>query len=356
MTPENQPGVHPARRDLVRFAALTGVATVATAATGTFVGQQTAQAADASSTVFPAEYTYPTVSGPSLAIWGSSSLEGAYAEQGVPAGLKATLPALLSSYLSVPVLGFGRGGDTSSMIAARRGVGLSRYKLVFPNDKIPASGSVEVALATDADVEWGSSTRVPGYVGGAPGVLTAGTTQGSLIFTRTVPGEEIYAPSDTSAAHLYSYQEMISRACYHVIQIGRNNLDEITRIQEDTQRAFDMAPTRTIVLGHFRAKGDLPTSEQARQVDTYNAWAAKTFGDKFMNPETFLRETTQENWLRYGALAGSGAWSSDKDRKAYDEGKIPPTFYATDGFHLNGWGYIAIAQQIYYRVTNLGWF
>lgn len=356
MTPENQPGVRTSRRDLVRFATLTGVATVATATAGAFVGQQAAQAADASSTVFPAEYTYPTVSGPSLAIWGSSSIEGVHADQSVPAGFDATPSALLSSYLSVPVLGFGRGGDTSSMIAARRGVGQSRYKLVFPDNRVPASGSVNVTLVPEADVEWGASTQIPGYVGGAPGVLTAGAAEGSLVFTRTVPGEEIYAPADTTAACLYSYQEMISRACYHVIQIGRNNLDEITRIQEDTQRVFDMAPTRTVVLGHFRAQGDSATSDQAKQVDTYNAWAAKTFGDKFMNPETFLRETTQESWLRYGALAGSGVWSSDKDRAAYNEGKIPPSFYATDGFHLNGWGYVAIAQQIYYRVIHLGWF
>ncbi|MFW0112493.1 hypothetical protein [Rothia sp. P5766] len=356
MTPETQPGVRTSRRDLVRFATLTGVATVATAAAGGLAGQQAAQAADASSTVFPAEYIYPTVSGPSLAIWGSSSVEGAYADQGVPAGVKATLPELLSSYLSVPVLGFGRGGDTSSLITARRGVSANRYKLVFPDDMIPASGTVPVTLASDANVSWGSSTQVPGYVGDVPGLLLAGETENSLFFTRTVPGEEIYAPSDTAAAWLYSYQEMISRACYHVLQIGRNNLAETSRIQEDTQRAFDMAPTRSIVLGHFRAQKDSNTSDRAKQVETYNTWAAKTFGDRFMNPETFLRETTQESWLRYGALAGSGVWSSDKDRAAYKEGKIPPSFYATDGFHLNGWGYVAIAQQIYYRVTQLGWF
>lgn len=356
MTSENQSGVRTSRRNLVRFATLTGVASVATATAGALVGEQTAQAADASSTVFPAEYIYPTVSGPSLALWGSSSIEGVHADQSVPAGFDAAPTTLLSEYLSVPVLGFGRGGDTSSMIAARRGVGQSRYKLIFPNDMVPATGSVDVTLASDADVAWGASTQVPGYVGGAPGVLTAGAVDDSLLFTRTVPGEEIYAPADTPATYLYSYQEMISRACYHVIQIGRNNLDEITRIQEDTQRVFDMAPTRTVVLGHFRAQGDASSSDQAKQVEMYNAWASKTFGDKFMNPETFLRETTQENWLRYGALAGSGVWSSDKDRAAYNEGKIPPSFYATDGFHLNGWGYVAIAQQIYYRVTHLGWF
>lgn len=356
MTTENQYGVRTSRRDLVRFATLTGVAGVATATSGALASRQTAQAADASSTVFPAEYIYPTVSGPSLALWGSSSIEGVHADQSVPAGFNATPATLLSGYLSAPVLGFGRGGDTSSMIAARRGVGQSRYKLVFPDDRVPASGTVNVTLAPDTDVQWGASTQVPGYVGGAPGVLTAGVAENSLLFTRTVPGEEIYAPADTSAACLYSYQEMISRACYHVIQIGRNNMDETTRIQEDTQRAFDMAPTRTVVLGHFRAQGDDKSSDQAKQVETYNAWASKTFGDKFINPETFLRETTQENWLRYGALAGSGVWSSDQDRAAYKDGKIPPTFYATDGFHLNGWGYVALAQQIYYRVTNLGWF
>ncbi|WP_237204495.1 hypothetical protein [Rothia nasimurium] len=355
MTSLDQQGLQTSRRGLMRFAALTGVAGVATAA-GTAAINATAHAADATASVFPSDFSYPTVTGPSLALWGSSSFDGAHADQGVPAGFDASPRALLSSYLSAPVLEFGRGGDTSSLITARRGTSHYRCHLIFPNDKIPASGQVNVTLAGESLMSWGSSLQLPCYVGAVPGVLSAGASEGQYVFTRAVAGDEIYAPPINGATVVQSYQEMISRTSYHVIQIGRNNLNQPQQIKDDTQRAYDMAPERTIVLGHFRGQHDGNDSTMAKQVNDYNAWAAQTYGVRFMNPETYLRETTQESWLRYGALAGSGVWSSDDDRKAYDEGKIPATLYAADGFHLNGWGYVALSQMIYYKVTELGWF
>lgn len=340
------------RRSLVRYAAATSLV----GASAALMASAPRQAHAADGALFPEPFIYPTVTGPSVALWGSSSFEGAQAEQGVPAGFDATISSLLSGYLKAPVLNFGRGGETSSMINARRGDAHHRYRLVFPEDRIPASGSVPVTLAKDSTVEWGSVVQVPGFVGAVPGILSAGEAEGSYIFTRVQAGEEIYAPATTPATAFTSYQEMISRSCFHVIQIGRNNLHEPEAIKQDTQRAFDLAPERTLILGHFRSRDDAADSPRAKQVVSYNTWAAETFGDRFMNPETFLRDYTQESWLRYGALSGSGVWSSDEDREAYDQGKIPPSLYASDGLHLNGWGYVALAQLLYYRLTGLGWF
>lgn len=349
----DSPGVSTSRRNLMRYAAAAGVAGVAGA---TLSASLSAHAADASSSVFSADFPYPTVTGPSLALWGSSSFEGAQAEQGVPAGFDASLAGLLTSYLKAPVLMFGRGGETSGMIAARRGVASAQYKLAFPQNMIPASGSVEVTLSTAGTPEWGASAFVPGYVSGVPGVLKAGSVQGSYLFTRTVPGEAVYAPVNSPASWLHSYQEMISRSSYHVLQIGRNNMDDLARLQKDTEAIFALAPEHSIVMGHFASRGQGNDSDRAKQARAYNSWAADTYGNLFMNPETYLRETTQESWLRYGALASSGVWSSDADRKAYEKGEVPPSLYSSDGLHLNGWGYVALAQMIYYRVTDLGWF
>ncbi|WP_326503245.1 hypothetical protein [Rothia nasimurium] len=354
MTSLDQQGLQTSRRGLMRFAAITGVAGVATAAGGAVLSSS-AHATDATAPAFPADLTYPAVTGPSLALWGSSSFEGAQANQGVPAGFNATLDALLSGYLSVPVLKFGRGGETSSMIAARRGVAKNIYKLSFPHDRIPASGSVEVTLS-EPSLAWGSSAYLPGYVGAVAGVLRAGGTEGSYIFTRITPGEEIYAPAQSPAAWFHSYQEMISRSSYHVLQIGRNNMNDLAQIQKDTENCYALAPEHTLVMGHFASRDDGADSERIKQARAYNAWAAETYGNRFMNPETYLRDTTQESWLRYGALSGSGVWSSDKDRKAYEAGQIPPSLYSSDGLHLNGWGYIALSQMVYYKVTELGWF
>ncbi|WP_421082927.1 twin-arginine translocation signal domain-containing protein [Rothia nasimurium] len=349
-----QPGLRTSRRSLMRFAALTGVAGVAASASG--LVQPQAHAADAKASAFNDTFPYPTVSGPSLALWGSSSIDGAFADQGVPAGFNATVQARLTELLAAPVLDFGRGGDTSSIIIARRGVPEFRYRLLFPNDMLPAEGSVQVTIPTDSRVEWGASTLLPGYVGAVPGILSAGEAEGTYTFTRVIPGEAIYAPHGTGANWFTSYQEMISRSSYHLIQVGRNNLSEPEKIQEHTQLAYNLAPERTIVMGHFRARGDARDSTMSKQVDAYNAWGAATYGSKFMNPETYLREVTREEWLRYGALNGSGVWSSDTDQKAYDEGKIPASLYASDGFHLNGWGYVALSHMISGKVKELGWF
>lgn len=340
------------RRGLVRFATVSGLAGAATLATAPLLASP-AQAAVAD--VF-SHFKYPAVTGPSLALWGSSSFAGAYAEQGVSSGVDSSLDALLAGYLSAPVLEFGRGGEVSSQIAARRGHGAYRYKLVFPNDRIPASGSVSVTLQAGSKVAWNESAQAPGFVGSVPGLLAAGKTAGSYTFTRLDEGSEVYAPAGTAASWFYSYQEMISRSSYHVLQLGRNNLDQLSALQEDTRACFEMAPERSIVMGHFRAQGSTPDSAQGKQVDAYNAWAAQEYGNLFVNPETWLRERSQESWLRYGALAGSGVWSSDEDRTAYDEGKLPPSLFASDGFHLNAWGYVTLAQMIHAKVKELGWF
>ncbi|MDO4898571.1 MAG: hypothetical protein Q3965_04600 [Rothia sp. (in: high G+C Gram-positive bacteria)] len=356
MNTEETQAMRTSRRNIMRFAAITGAVSAASATGALMVNARQAHAADAISTVFPPEFAYPAVTGPALALWGSSSIEGVNADQGVPAGVNAKLDVLLGSYLKAPVLNFGRGGETSTQILARRGSSQSMYKLIFPDDTVPASGSVEVSLAESSRIDFNTSSYVPGFIGDTPGTLVPTLTTGIYLFTRMVPGDPIYAPANTPASRFYSYQEMISRACYHLIQMGRNNLEETDKIRKDTQYAFESAPERTLVMGHFPSRGDSKDSDRAKSVRAYNSWAAEKYGALFLNPETYLRETTQENWLRYGALAGSGVWASDTDQKARAEGKIPPSLFSSDGLHLNGWGYTALAQMVYYKLTELGWF
>ena len=69
----------------------------------------------------------------------------------------------------------------------------------------------------------------------------------------------------------------------------------------------------------------------------------------------WLREKSQEPWLRYGDLQGSDVWNSPDDRKDYDNGNVPRSLYSDDFFHLNGWGYLVLAQMMTARVSYLGW-
>ncbi|MDO4252554.1 MAG: hypothetical protein Q4C74_04885 [Rothia sp. (in: high G+C Gram-positive bacteria)] len=337
------------RRGLMRFAALSGVVGLGAMSLGE-------SAASENESVFPAAFDYPEIKGPSLALWGSSSIEGARATEGVSAGFDARLHTLLHQYLGVPVLAFGTGSETSSNILARRGVADFITKVDFPGEMIPASGSVNVTLS-NSKISWNAATYFPGFIQEIPGVLKAiSGAENTYSFTRVSEGSERYAPSNTSANLFFSYQEMISRSSYHLIQIGRNNILETQTTKDHTVAAFDMAAERTIVLGHYVIDGDSQGSERARAVAAYNDWGAQTYGQLFMNPQEYLRETTKETWLRYGDLAGSGVWNSNADQQDYEAGRPPRSLYAVDGVHLNGWGYLALARMIEAKIKELGWF
>lgn len=344
---EAQPSSLTNRRNVIRSAALMGLA-----GTITFAGTQV-QATE-NNTVFPDDFSYPDITGPSLTLWGSSSFEGYRATEGVPSGFDARISTLLSQYVNQPVLNFGRGGETSTTISARRGVQKYIYAPVFPNDTLPASGAVEVSLESGNQIGWDESTYTPGFVQDIPVTLKA-TTLGKYTLTRLADGKPRYAPKGTGANFMYSYQEMLARSSRHILQVGRNNINQIDQIQADTKACFDLAPHRSIVVGHYAKQDDAKDSKAYKNFTTYNDWARSTYGDLFVDTVYWLREVSQQSWLRYGDLAGSGVWNSDDDRKDYDEGKIPRSFYASDGLHLNGWGYIVVARAIEERVRAIGW-
>ncbi|MFW0184552.1 hypothetical protein ACN083_03480 [Rothia sp. CCM 9418] len=351
----NTPDFSSSRRGLFRMGALGGAVAGATVLTARSVAP--AQATPTAHN-FPEKFIYPAIAGPSLALWGSSSIEGARATEGVVAGYDVRLSTLLTRYLQVPVLNFGQGSETSTNILARRGAPQFTMTLKFPEDLIPAEGSVTVQQTESTAVEWNDASYYPGYIQDIPGTLQAiKGAPGSYTFTRTIAGEPRYAPATVAKASVFSsYQQMISYSSHHLVQIGRNNITELDRIKEHTQLAVDMAPERTIILGHFAVDGDGPDSGRAKAVRAYNEWGRQTYGNAFINPQEYLREVTQQPWLRYGDLNGSGVWNSKEDADDYQQGRLPRSLYATDGIHLNGWGYLALARQIQAVVTELKWF
>ncbi|MBM7050952.1 MULTISPECIES: hypothetical protein [unclassified Rothia (in: high G+C Gram-positive bacteria)] len=324
-------------------------------ATGVGVAAASATKATAEEVIETPQFSYQSPKGFSLALWGSSTIENLHVAQGVPKGLDARIETSLKALNGIEVLNFGRSGEISSNILARRGVKAYRYRLVFPNDMIPASGSVMVDVDPSTTTEWNPHTVFPGYVQDIPGVLSAADgVKGQLRFFRLVNGEERYAPAGI-ATDFHSRQEMISRASHHLIQIGRNNLKNLAKLQEDTEAAISVAPETTLVMGHYPSAKQSPDSEQLAQVNAYNTWAANTYGDRYLDTMGWLRIRSQEPWLRYGDLAGSDVWKSDDDRKDFDAGNAPRSLYADDYFHLNGWGYLVISHMISAQLTRLGW-
>lgn len=321
-----------------------------------YAGSRTAQShAVENNSIFPDNFSYPDLTGPSLALWGSSSFEGARATEGVPAGFDARVSTLLSQYLGLPVLNFGRGGEYSVNIAARRGVSEHTYIPVLPQDILPESGSLTLSLQTDRPVTWNQAVYAPGFIQDIPVVLEAGAEKDTWVLTRMTQGASRYAPAGTGANAMQSYQEMISRASYHVLQIGRNNLAETDRVKTDTQLCFDKAPERSLVIGHFPYGNQNSDHTTFKAALAYNEWASATYGNRFIDTMGWMRDVSQQSWLRYGDLAGSGIWNSKEDQKDYEEGKVPRTLYASDKIHLNGWGYMVMARAIEAKVRELGW-
>lgn len=92
--PEPHPLTGTSRRSLMRMAA------VGSAAGLSAIAVASAQAESAS--LFPADFSYPEVTGPSLALWGSSSFDDARVTENVPSGLDARLDVRLNAYLGYP--------------------------------------------------------------------------------------------------------------------------------------------------------------------------------------------------------------------------------------------------------------
>lgn len=336
------------RRTVIRTAALTGIAASISYAS-------TQSLAVENNSMFPDIFHYPDLEGPSLALWGSSTFEGARATEGVPSGFDAKIATLLTQYVGLPILNFGRGGETSTSISARRGVKKYTYAPVLPDDMLPSSGSISVALERGNSIKWDSTAYIPGFIQDIPVVLKANGTEGSYSLTRLVEGKKRYCPTGTGANFIASYQEMLARSSHHVIQIGRNNIQDTERIKEDTVSCFELAPQRSAVMGHFPRKDEAQDSTGYKDTIAYNDWAKDTYKKLYIDVMYWLREVSQQSWLRYGDLAGSGVWNSEEDRKDYDEGKVPRSLYASDGLHLNGWGYIVLARAIENKVRELGW-
>lgn len=337
----------PSRRKLMAGALAAGVATTA-------VSSRSAQASE-SPNLASFKFQYPVPTGPSVALWGSSSIENVNANDAMVAGVDARLETTINALLGLEVFNFGRGGETSYNVATRRGVPDFRLRLIFPDNTIPAKGSVWVKIDDSTKAQWNAYSVFPGIVQDVFGVVSSDKKHpNQFLFTRLEEGKPRYAPAG-QASDFYSHQERISRASIHVLQLGRNNLQETELLKEHTKAAFALAPERSIVMGHFPGAKQAANSEQLKQVLAYNNWAATHFGDRYLDIMGWLRDKTQEPWLRYGSLSTSGVWNSPDDQKDYETGNVPRSLYAKDFFHLNGWGYVVVGHMIAQKIQQLGW-
>lgn len=268
-------------------------------------------------------------------MWGSSSA----------AGIAAELSAAAAEHGAAFTDG-GKGGEWSFQIAAR--LGSVPARLSFPENTVPASGTVAVAGGA-LDVNGSSLKTFAGTVLTRSGATVAGTlgySSGALRFTRTAAGTaEPIAPGTPFIPDLGT----AARAGTVLLWMGKGNAGEVERVIYETSASYDyLAPLvkRCLVLGHFvntgRTAGD---TGRAKIQAINNAYSAR-YGPAYVDISAYL--TGSQVW------ADTGITPTADDLAEQKLGNKPPSL-SSDDQHLNDAADRAVTNLIIRRMQTLAW-
>lgn len=277
-----------------------------------------------------------------ITLWGSSSMNSEGGADGTP------LPVRIHEHLALAaspaiVHPYGVGATRSQHTVLMRGLDTPLATPV--GDPDPATGAVAVAL--DSGLAPYGPINVPGTLGAVAGTLDG--TSGTWIFTPSVADTEV-----AEGTFVSSLRE-IAEGSRQVLWVGKNNIGDVDRVLDDTQRIWDAADDPdhdTIVLGQWATENDPVGSTTADALARVNAEQMERYGDHFLDVQTLL---TSEDGLACSPLAGLRVFEQGSSQDALEQGVVPPMLIATDAIHLNGWGNLAVSWALVRRMRELRW-
>lgn len=277
-----------------------------------------------------------------ITLWGSSSMSSEGGAEATP------LPIRIHEHLALAAVpaavhAFGVGATTSAHTLLMRGLD----RPVASPSGAPAPGTGAVALTLDSGLAPAGPLRIPGEVGGVPGLLDG--SSGAWNFTPEDSEQTVPAGPFTSAL------AATVGPSRQVLWIGKNNIQDTTAVLADTQRVWDAAEdpaTDTLVLGHWATEADAVGSPTGEALATVNAEQRHRYGDHFVDLQELL---TSEVGLACTPIATLQLLEQASTHDALGRGVVPPLLVAADGIHLNGWGNLAVSSVIIQRMRELRW-
>ena len=273
-----------------------------------------------------------------LALWGSSSMSSERGDESTP------LPIRIHEHLALTVApgtvhAHGVGATWSQHAVLMRGLDTPQAT--------PQGSPDAVTVTLDPDLPPHGRIRFPASLGDVPGQIDG--SSGTWIFT----------PSDASATvtagRLVSALAERTAGARQVLWMGKNNIHQVERVLEDTQRMWDAAADPehdTLVLGQWATPSDPVGSATAEAVAQVSAEQQRRYGDHFLDLGELL---TSESGLSCPPLAPLRLLEQATTHAALEQGIVPADLRAPDDIHLNGWGNLAVSWAIVRRLRELRW-
>ena len=283
---------------------------------------------------------------PGIIAWGDSLTAGAGGEgTNYPNQLQSLIK---SNVYDIPVINMGVGGENTNTIMGRAGsVPFVVNSFTIPND----TSKVEITIMSSdgnsvAPLRQGDNGVNPVTINGISGTIsieqaTYTSQEYTYYFNRTEPGTPVNVEDGTvittAATTLNDYQNYIP-----IVFMGQyggwneNPLELISQIKSILN--MDQWNDKYLVLG-------LTSGTAESRADLELAMQGE-FGDRYIN----LREIIVKSGLEQ-----LGIIATEADLNAMNEGAIPPSLLS-DSVHFNSSGYTFIAQVVYDRMIELGYF
>ena len=287
---------------------------------------------------------YQGISGPGITGSGDSLSAGA---GGAGTSWCSALQSTLAHAYSKPgtVTNLGVGGETSSTIAGRTGLGVP-WVATVAGGSIPATGGVAITLQSEdgsavAPLLQGSAGVNPVIIAGVEGTLTKPAAD--YIFTRSASGAAVAVeePAVVSTA-----AQRMRQGDIFVMWWGQNDgTTDATNIiarQKATIARLQSFQKRYLVLG-------LSTGSDSSRA-AMDAQFLEAHGIRFLNIRKYLSSTA--------ALAAEGITPTAADTADIAAGRTPTSFQTNppvDTVHLNAAGYRRVGRAVYEKIKALGW-
>ena len=292
----------------------------------------------------------PTKSESVIIAWGDSLTMGAGSGFGSEYDTYS-YPAVLSKLLKKEVKNYGVGGETIETIMGRQGC----YPMIVQPCIIPSNGKVEVHLKSIfSDVSINPLLQVPNFekginpctIGEIEGALSYDASSDKYYFTRSAQGTEvtISRPAIIKTFAMNAYKDKKQTL---ILWIGQNNSNEFSasndkladKIIDSVRSATSYANTDNYIVLTAPING---------QITIYNSLHNKlkyAFGNKALDCANYL--------IDYG-MADENIEPTDQDKKDINERRIPSSLRA-DNVHLNRYGYNVVANLVYKKGIELGY-
>lgn len=249
--------------------------------------------------------------------------------------------------LGISVHNAGVGGERGRWTEAR--IGSDPLVLTFPNDTIPASGSVVVSIT--GTLPLGTLNSIPGRTATVPG--TVSVSGGVVSWTRTTSGSAVKLPG--AVPHIPTQGETYRDSLHIVLSAYKNDMgtaDADRRAIEGVQRIIEhMAASRRrfIVVTLFSDTGTNPASlEKSQTINTTQEWILR-YGPVVFDLYGYL--TGSQVWIDTGITATSA------DLEQQSLGNLPASLANPgDAQHMNPTTRTQVALRIRELLIAVGWY